>query len=202
MSLRTLEDHILVLANYLPGGRLFNAKGVSTSNLYKLLKGTAFEMLTADGLIKAYRQEIIPDLTEQFIDEWELAVGIPDACFPGNEDLATRRAHVLIKLAALGAQTTADFQAIVDLFTAVFTVGNAVDCPAGDSFPMVFPFLLGEAASVDDRFTILLKSSIPAGPLFPLTFPIDFSPDNEAGIAECLVRQLAPANCRVLLREV
>ena len=202
MSLRTLDDHILALANYLPGGELFSAKSDIKSNLYKLLKGTAFEMLTADGLIKAYRQEIIPDLTEQFIDEWERAVGIPDTCFPGTGSVDTRRAHVLIKLAALGAQTVADFQAIVDLFTAVFTVTNEVDCPLGDIFPLVFPFILASPPTINDRFTIVVKTSLIAGPTFPLTFPIDFSPNNEAGIAECLVRQLAPANCRVVLREV
>lgn len=200
--MRTLAEHITALAQYIPGGKLFAAKNKNTTNLYKLLSGIANEMLTVDDLIKTFRDDILPDLTVNFIDEWERAVGIPDACFDGAGDIDTRRTHILIKLAALGAQTTEDFQSLVDLFTANFTICNLVDCPTGDVFPMVFPFILGASPTTADRFTIVIESSIIAGPAFPLTFPIDFSPDNEAGIAECLVRQLAPANCKVLLREV
>lgn len=202
MSSRTLEEHITALANYLPGGRMFNASTVITSNLYKLLKGTAYEMLTADGLIKAFRQEIIPDLTEQFIDEWERAVGIPDSCFPGTGTLDIRRTHVLIKLASLGAQTVADFQAVVDLFTTDFNVTNAVDSPLGDAFTFTFPFVLAGVPTIEDRFTIVLETAGTTGPTFPLTFPASFSTGDEGDIAVCLVNKLTPANCRVILRGV
>ncbi len=202
MSLRTLEEHILALANYLPNDRLFTSKGIVGSNIYQTLKGTAFEMLTADGLIKAFRQDIIPDLTVQFIDEWERVLGIPDDCFPATGDLTERRSHVLIKLAFLGAQTTEDFQNVVDIFTQGFTITNGVDDREEIGFPMTFPLQLDNPIDTEDRFTIVIKTSVPLGPTFPLTFPITFSVAQDAAIAECLVRKMAPANVRVVIREI
>lgn len=202
MSLRTLEEHILALANYLPNDRLFAGKGVVGSTTYQILKGTAYEMLTADGLIKAFRREIIPDLTIQFIAEWEKALGIPDDCFPGTGDLNERRSHVLIKLAFLGAQTTEDFQNVVDIFTTGFIITNGVDDREAIGFPMTFPLQIDNPISTEDRFTIVIKTSVALGPTFPITFPITFAVAQDAAIAECLVRKMAPANVRVIVREI
>ena len=78
---RSIEAYTDSLAEYMPGGELFAAKSVYDSNFRKLLRGMAGELFRANGLLREYNDQIIPDRTEKFIDEWEKAVGIPDHCF-------------------------------------------------------------------------------------------------------------------------
>ena len=111
----TQEEHTTALAQYMPDGALFEAKNINDSNFRKLLKGFAGELFTAEGYLKSFRDEFIPDQTNLFLSDWERTVGIPDECFSGTGYIADRRRDVLVKLASLGVQTADDFEAIVYL---------------------------------------------------------------------------------------
>lgn len=193
--LRTIEEQAQSLANYLPGGRVFAPKNDADSNLRKLLRGMAAELYKADGYIRTYQQEIVPDETVLFIDEWERAVGIPDDCFPGTGSIDTRRLHVLVKLASLGVQTEQDFIDLAALFGVTVTIEQG---STQGGFPMTFPILLlGPAA----YFTILVRYSDVSAARFPLTYPITFGAE-AIGIIECLFTKLKPANCDIIFEQV
>lgn len=193
---RTIDGQAQSLANYMPGGKLFKTKNFQDSNFRKLLRGLASELFTADGYLRSYSQEILPDQTVLFIDEWEKALGIPDDCFPGTGDIDERRTHVLVKLASLGVQTQQDFIDLADLFGITVSIDPGI---THAQFPYTFPMLLLDQTSA--RFTILVTFTVTIFNEFPLTFPFSFG-DPTIGILECLFSKLKPANCDLIFLEV
>lgn len=180
------------MANYLPGGQLFYAKNKQGTRLRNFLDGMAKELFRADNYLAVLGQEIIPDETQKFVDEWERVVGIPDSCFDGTGTIAQRRRNILIKLASLGVQTAEDFEALAALFGVTATVEAAG--PHAE-FPMEFPFLM--FTGDDAKFTILVTFALNESNAFPLTFPAVLG-DEGIGILECLFTKLKPANCDVV----
>jgi len=194
---RDLEQYTNSLARYLPGGCLFASKGVDGSTFRKLLRGMSGELFRANGLIKEYCEQILPDETVKFIEEWESALGIPDECLFGNGTLDERRRDILVKLASSGIQTAQDFIDFAALFGIVVTIRNGI---ANGAFPMTFPIILFNS-SKDARFTIIVTFNVAAGEEFPYTFPLPFG-NNEIVVLECLFNNLKPANCDVIFEQV
>ena len=184
---RDIEQYTDSLADYLPGGLLFAARSVDNSNFRKLLKGMAGELFRSNGLLKEYSEQVIPDQTVKFIEEWEQALGIPDDCFKVTGTIANRRKQVLTKLAALGVQTIADFEALAATF------GVTAEVLAGSESGITF------ASNKVARFTIVINLTLPER--FPYTFPFTFG-DDITVLLECLFSKLKPANCQVLFQEV
>ena len=180
----------------------------------KFLLGLAHEMTIADGHLCNYQNDIAPSVTTYFIDEWEQALGIPDACLTGTGTLVERRRDVVLKLAALGVQTVEDFVYIGSLFGITVTVESLIHhsefpmifplylVPSGfprDTFPMTFPFSTFTPAQ--SKFTILVSFTVAAVSRFPLAFPFTFG-DSIVTVLECLFRRLKPANCDIIFQQV
>jgi uncharacterized protein YmfQ (DUF2313 family) len=192
-----LTEHARALAAYLPNGKTFEAKNLAGSNFNQLLRGLAGELFTAEGYLITLEREYFPDATVLFLDEWEQALGIPDACFSGTGTLNERRRDILVKLASLGVQTADDFVELGAVFGVTVTITPGVE--AG-SFPMTFPFVLFGSPS-EARFTIFVTLSGVDISTFPYTFPILFG-STEIGVLECLFKRLAPDNCNVVFKQV
>ncbi len=75
---KNIEQHADALAQYLPDGPLFRAKGINLSNLRQLLLGLAHETKRVDDKLNEVAREHNIFLTEALLPEWESAVGIPD----------------------------------------------------------------------------------------------------------------------------
>lgn len=189
----TQDDHAQTLANYLPSGRAFGAKNVASSVTRALLLGLSGELVRSDALIAEFRDEILPDTTTLLIEEWESAVGIPDDCFSVASTIEARRLNVVAKLASLGAQTAADFVAILALYG---IVGEVIAGSVHGVFPMDFPIFFFATPAIA-RHTIIVN--LPGGlvPGFPYTFPVVFGSE-EQNLVECLFNQLKPANVDVV----
>lgn len=191
---RTQKEETKTLSLYLQSGRAFGAKDIPGSVLYQLFEGLAAELVRSNGLVEEFRQEVLPDATTLFLDEWESAVGIPDTCLLGTGTVAERRRDVLVKLSSLGVQTAADFIALAASFGISTQIkgGSVHGC-----FPMKFPitFFPTERAA---RHTIMADFDLPARATFPLTFPIPFSTP-ELSMVECLFRKLKSANVDLLI---
>lgn len=187
MISRTLEDNINALADYLPNGRTFEAKGISGSNFRQLLTGLSGELFNAQGYIKTLNDEFIPDLTNLFLGEWEQALGIPDSCFSGTGTNNERRRDILTKLAALGVQTVDDFEAVALIFGVTATVLPGIDSG------VVF------SSTAEARYTIVINLTLPER--FTYTFPITFG-DSTTALLECIFNKLKPDNCQILFQGV
>jgi len=188
-----LEQQTDSLASYLPSGRLFEAAWVGDSNFRKLLKGLAGELFDAEGLIKQYQDEYAPDTTNNFISEWESALGIPDDCFSGSGTIIERRRDVMVKLAALGVQTAGDYEALALTFGKVVTV-TALSAEALPPYNVPFnPLGLPGA-----RFIIVVQGENLVSGLPPYDVPFDLIVGES--ILECLFRKVKPANCDIIFR--
>jgi len=190
-----IEDHADALADYMPNGRLFEAKKINNSNYRQLLRGIANELFTSEGYLISLNDEYLPDQTILFLDEWESALGLPDDCFPVSTDNNDRRRNILVKLSALGVQTASDFENLGDIF------GISVSVLTGEevaSFPISFPLIFFNNPS-DSRFTIIIDFPLPTSGFFIYNFPIVFGESSQF-ILKCLFRKVAPANCQVNFR--
>jgi len=190
-----IEDHTDALADYMPNGRLFEAKKINNSNYRQLLRGIANELFTAEGYLISLNDEYLPDQTTLFLDEWESVLGIPDDCFPISTNNDDRRRNILVKLAALGVHTVNDFENLGDIF------GIDVNIYTGSevsSFPISFPLIFFNTPS-DSRFTIIIDFPLPTSGFFIYNFPIVFGESSQF-ILKCLFRKVAPANCQVNFR--
>ncbi len=194
---RDIEQYTNSLADYLPGGCLFASASVDSSNFRKLLRGMAGELFRANGLLKEYSEEIIPDLTTKFIEEWESALGIPDSCFSGTGSLTDRRRDILTKLSALGVQTRQDFIDLAATFGVTITINAGI---SEITFPLTFPVVMFSTVK-EARFTIVVRFTVQAANRFPLVFPITFG-SGEIAILECLFTKLKPANCDIIFQQV
>ena len=157
------------MADYLPGGKLWTAKNIADKTMRNLLVGLSRESLRAEGYLKALQDQFIPDMTDNFIPDWERALGIPDDCFPGTGSNDIRRRDILVKLASLGVQTAEDFENLAALFG---ITANVLPGASLIEFPLTFPVTF-----VDDKFTIVVEFVNPDA--FPFTFPITFGGDSD-----------------------
>lgn len=183
------------LAAYLASGSAFGAGNEPGTVTHGLLRGLGQELLRSADSLETFKEEILPDRTVLYLDEWESAVGIPDECFrsvSGSDDV--RRRNVLAKLASLGVQTAADMVALAALF------GISAEIRSGayhGTFPMHFPILVFFETEKAARHTIVVGLT-DLGARFPYTFPLPFESE-ELGIVECLLRKAKPANVDLIL---
>lgn len=193
MNNPSLEEHTQALADYLPNGRVFEAKNIKGSNLRDLLTGLAGELQRVQDYLCVIEKEYLPDQTVLYLDEWEKALGIPDNCFGDSTTESDRRRDILAKLTALGVQTAQDFEELALLFGKVVTVTPLSE----EAFPPYnVPFT--PVSLPESRFTIVVTGVNLVTNLPPYDVP--FTPGNDASIIECLFNQLKPANCTVIFR--
>lgn len=192
------EEHTNALAAYLPNGPLFEAKNINDSNFRQLLRGLAGELFTAQGYLVTLNDDYFPDVTVNFLDEWEKALGIPDDCFPGTGSMNERRRDIVTKLASLGIQTDADFEELGTIFGVTVSVYPGIEFSS--VFPATFPFIFFDSAK-QARFTLIVDFTVTEASKFPLIFPFTFG-SGEIGVLECLFRRLKPANCDIIFRQV
>jgi uncharacterized protein YmfQ (DUF2313 family) len=183
----SLNEHTRALADYLPNGRTFEAKGIGGSNLWQLLEGLSGELKRTQEYISTLEDEFIPDQTTLFLSEWEKALGIPDTCFTGSGTDEERRRDILTKLASLGVQTVEDFERLALVFGVTVDVLSGVD--SGLSFDDI----------TTARYTIVANIEVPER--FIYTFPFTFGSQLTA-LLQCIFERVIPENCRVIFQEI
>lgn len=196
---RSHDEQTSALARFVPLGRLWRAFRIETTISRKLLKGLAYEMVRIDDTIRLYESEMMPDETELFLDEWERAVGIPDAygCLQGKGTVTQRRDAILIKLASLGVQTAEDFIELAELFGVTVTIKGgsyyALHLQANE------PTIDFSGNSKEARHTIVVEYGIAEGNTFPIPFPIQFG-SSGLSVLRCIFDRVRPATCDVYFR--
>ena len=188
-----------IIASNMPIGKVWNALRYGGTKARELLKGLSHEGLRAHDALTVFRQEIIPDETIQYLDEWEIAVGIPDDCFSKEDDVDIRRRNLLIKLASLGVQTEADFVGLAALFGIVIEVNSGIEhMPVVEGgYEIKLPTISGYFSTVlEARMTLVIIMTLPSSESFIYDYPIPFS-SNDRKTMECLFTKLKPANCDI-----
>ncbi len=168
----SITEYTNFLSAFLPQGRLWVAKNVEETKLRSLLIGFAGESKRVCDLFATYLEQLDPNTTDDFVEEWESALGIPDNCIPIADTIEERRDNIILKLTSLTLQTEQD---LIDLaaklgFTITITHINGSFPPHTVPHPVVVG--LGGMTTVING---------------------NFSDNPElAEIFQCLVRELIP----------
>lgn len=193
MIKHNLEDQADALADYMPNGRLFEAKKINDSNYRQLLRGIGGELFTSEGYLISLDQEYLPDQTVLFIEEWESALGIPDDCFSTSGTIDERRKNILVKLSSLGVQTAQDFIDLALFFGKIVEISSLTE----EAFPP-FDIPFNPTSFPDARFIIVVTGEDLLSAVPPYDVPFDLIVGES--ILECIFKKLKPANCGILFR--
>lgn len=162
----TRERATNILAQFLPDDVIFAKKNESGTVFRRTLEGIAVTFQDVENYIVSFVTQYNILITENFIDEWEASVGIPDNIFKTDTALLTiqeRRNQVLFKLRANGAQENADFVALATLLGVTVTIQPAT--PSVNFWTVTGNGVLGVVPS-----NTLLPPFIPGGSLIQNAF--------------------------------
>jgi len=98
-----LDDYASQLIALLPRGVAFDS--VADGIFGQLVYGIVAEFKRTSDQICILENETFPLNTTQLLDDWERAMGLPDACAQGPQGLPDRRAAVATKLATIAEPT-------------------------------------------------------------------------------------------------
>lgn len=184
------------ISNYLPNGRLWVSKNISSSKWRQLLVGIGAEFLKVERKMNEISTEHDIEQTEKLITEWESVFGIPDECSIVATNIADRRNNIITKLASNGVSTEQDFIDLAAIlgFTITIENGNIVT-----AWPWTWPHVWAGSAK-EGRFTMVVIFSgidTPAVGPWPWTWPHSWSED-PTEVLRCLFDKLKPANVVIL----
>lgn len=196
ITLHSQDDHARAVLNFLPGGNLFEAKNKNTSNLYKLFLGFSAELQRMEQTLYDITNDHDIRVTELLIERWESAVGIPDDCFNNTGTLDERRRNVLVKLAAIGANTEQDFIDLAAILGYAITIEHLdeIDFNPPYDIPLSLEFGVPES-----RFVWIVKGDGVAPNVPPYDIPLSLE-NAQASIIQCLFNKLKPAHTLILYR--
>ena len=87
-----------ILSNYLPSGKVWQAKTIEGSNLNGLINGLGYEFKNIQEKVDYLKKELSILTTEDMIAEWEKAYGIPNEWFQVDGlTLEERRLQLLVQ---------------------------------------------------------------------------------------------------------
>jgi hypothetical protein len=192
----TQSENAQVFSDHLPGGQVFTAKNIQGSNLYKTLYGLSAEVTRSQSKINQLSNQYNIFISDDLLDEWEQALGIPDECFTTNGiDNSQRRLQIIAKLAKMNIQTPRDFVELASLFGYNISILYGADF---GNFPAEFPILLG--TDDDVVFSMIIKFDDIDKPtnLFPAMFPILFTSFDVSEMLKCLFNHQVQANVKII----
>lgn len=193
-SPNTIEQNTQSLANYLPNGKLFNAKNIEGSNLRLLLQSIAGEFTRLQNKIYEVSTEYNINNTTNLIAEWESAVGIPDSVFTNTVSLVNRRAQVIMKLAKMNLVTEQDWIS----FAAYLGYNIQIIHPSSNNiFDYDMDFYFNDNNSIS-RFVMIIKFVDMPEPESIFDQDFDFLFDDNDMILIPIFEILKPANVRII----
>jgi len=195
----TIREITQSLADYLPGGKLFEAKNIEGSNIRKLLQGLAYEIMRVEQNHKIIADNMIPIFADEFIEDWERFLGIPDECFKVDETttLIDRRKFIIAKLALMEVNTAKDWIDLAEFFGYTIRIEHETDFA---TIPLPVPFLIASGLKAT-KFTMIIvvdfSGTLPDTIPLPVPFTIGTSP---LDFIRCLLNKVKPANTRLVFK--
>jgi hypothetical protein len=186
----TQDETAEIAAKYLPLGKAWFAKDIKTTNFYKFLKGGAQEFNNIRAKLNEVICEFNANVTTEYIEEWETAVGIPDGCFNTTVSIEQRRRQVVAKLKAIGVQTAQD------LIDVIAELGVEINVETGfglSAFPVTFPWPFYGNENTSSNTIIITYLNIIENNTFPVDFPWIFGGSSYITAISCFILTLVPA---------
>jgi len=106
------EQYYRQLVALMPQGDCWQIE--SDSNLGKLLRAFADELASIDARAEVLLREMLPSMVNEMLGEYEVQVGLPDACQSLADTTQERRANMARKFTSEGGATRAYFTAVAE----------------------------------------------------------------------------------------
>ncbi len=202
----TAIDHLeIFVRHYMPSGKAWDAKNKIGSNIRNLASGFTEEFARGDLTQHNFIQEMMPDTTDEYVGDWEKAVGIPDHCFTVAPDLETRRLNIKTKLSLLGLQTKADFEGFATSIGLSIKARSGIDhatiADGGYETELPVVDIPTEMATIKAARQTLVITTLIAPESFTYEFDFPFSSPAQT-LLECVFRDAKPANCNILFKNL
>ncbi len=124
-----LAKYKALLINFLPKGLLWQPQEQPVFSDF--LEASAQEFCRVDDRVKQMLLEIDPRTTDEALDQWESAMGLPDECTPDGLSDDERRDQIVRKLTIVGALSKTFYEQLILDLGFVATVENRVNFIAG-----------------------------------------------------------------------
>jgi len=201
--IHTEEEQQTILAALFPQGKVWDAKNINTSIMYKLLYSYGIELKYLEEKLNYIFDEFNFQTCDDMIVDWEKEYGIYGGCFAdlvqeyiteGATGLPKRINLILTLIKATNCHTEQDFIDIAYMLGYVIEV--TAGCNAQGGFPYVFPFDFGDQGNAYKMYIKVISGPImPIAPAtFTETFPFQFGELNYESPLRCFLEQLKPAN--------
>lgn len=191
---RDLNDYAVSFSYYLPNGDLWTSKQIPESKMYKLLYGLSYTIYEGDKLLDSFKSDFLPLNTENFLNEWEELLGIPDGCLTNTGTNEERRNNILGCLAALGCITKQDWINLASIMGFEIEIRNGI---TGNIFPLILPFILGDLKTLRNTINIVFKNiSTSSASVFPLILSFILGSDPTLS-CRCVFDRIKPAQVKI-----
>lgn len=188
----TLEQHQQAIAQYMPNDRLFQAKNIKDTNLYKLFLGLGGEFTRVDEIFQNVwdNTNILTTNDLDYIAKWEAAVGIPDDIFLNTSSLTLeeRRNNILLKLRSLNCLTEQDFINLAALLGKIIVIKHGIDVAFPPYTPPFAPIKNAKSA----RFIWIIQGEDLDDASYP-PYSVPFYPSTPSSQLRNLFEVLKPA---------
>lgn len=195
-AVHSKPEQAQILAQELPNGQNLTSKILVEKNLYKFLLGVGIECSQSESYIHEMVRQHDISVTENLIEEWERAVGIPDSCFSGTGTIEERRRDVIAKISSFGVSTEQQFIDLAAQYGYTITIEhrNFNSTP----FDMQFDYPLGSGDNAGKFVMFVIFEGVsPPQNTFDMMFDYIFD-DGPYNIVICLFNKLKPANTLII----
>ncbi len=121
-DVKTVEFWRDLWAKHLPDSPPFLGKNVPDANFYKLLDALSVRITETSNAINAWVNNYAPQNAVLLVEEWEEALGLPDACFPKADTIEERIEDILVKLRTRSVRTAQDYEDLAATLGITLTV--------------------------------------------------------------------------------
>ena len=200
----TEEEQQIILSALFPQGKIWDAKNIATTTMYKLLYAYGIELKVVEENLNYIFDELNFQTCSDMIVDWEKEYGMYDGCFArlvqtfideGTTGLPKRINLILTKIKATNCHTNQDY---IDLAALLgFTITCEAECAVEPTFPFTFPFQLGGERDLYTIYIQVIGYPFPTAnnSIFTATFDFYFQVDEYLTALECFFEELKPAHC-------
>lgn len=123
------EKYKRLLIALLPKGKLWQPDDQPVFN--SLLDAQSQEFCRVDERTQKMKREVDPRTTDETLEDWETAFGLPDACTPDTQTVDERKAVLIQKMTTVGGLGKAYYEDVITRLGYTGTVKNWVNFVAG-----------------------------------------------------------------------
>lgn len=198
-----------VILKHFPLGIAWMAWREATKNAGKLMKSIASIYEDAWVFLNQVSIEIDYRTGEQLLNEWEVALSLPDRCLPSTGTLDDRRKWIGFRLNKKRWNTLQDWQDLATLFGVNVRITPGYEVQKPSLFKQVFPIPIRILPKLG-RFRIyidMLDAQFGGFPFDGTTieehkFPVPFgAPEGDFAQFKCFIERIKPANVLIVWNE-